>query len=100
MRVDKSYACLCTLVSLETREAELGQLTGNDIAGVQSVFVFKESKSVHQLDLDDLSGAIRVEVVLNICLLDCRCSRSAEKVLGPPGARHIRKPCEREASRP
>lgn len=50
--------------------------TGNDIAGIHSILVFDESKSVHELDLRDLPSAMGVEVSFNIGL--GRCDGSAE----------------------
>lgn len=61
------------------------QLTRNDVASIERVFIFEETKTGHELHIDNLSGAIRVEVILDIRLLDCRYSRSADK--GPGSTR-------------
>jgi hypothetical protein len=42
--------------------------TRNHIAGIHSILVFDESEAIHELDLGDLSGAMSVEVGLNISL--------------------------------
>jgi hypothetical protein len=40
--------------------------TGNHIAGIHSILVFDESEAIHELDLGDLSGAMSVEMGLDI----------------------------------
>jgi hypothetical protein len=43
-------------------------LTRNDITGIHSILIFDESEAIHKLDLGDLSGAMTVEMRLNIRL--------------------------------
>lgn len=44
------------------------QLTRNDIASIHCVAVLDEAEAIHELDLSDLTGAMGLEVVLNIGL--------------------------------
>jgi len=53
-----------------TLEGSCGR-TGNHIAGIHSILVFDESEAIHELDLGDLSGAMSVEVSLDISLGSC-----------------------------
>ncbi len=50
-----------------TSEEQCGH-TGNHIAGIHSILVFDESKTIHELDLGNLSGAMAREVIFNIGL--------------------------------
>jgi hypothetical protein len=47
-------------------------LTRDDIASVHSIFVLDEAKSIHELDLGDLAGAMAGEMGLNVGLGSCR----------------------------
>jgi len=42
--------------------------TWHDIARVHGILVLDEAEAIHQLDLGDFTGAMSVEVVLNIGL--------------------------------
>lgn len=44
------------------------KLTRDNITSVHCVLVLDEAKSVHELDLSDLTSAMRLEVALDICL--------------------------------
>jgi hypothetical protein len=41
-------------------------LTRNDITGIHGILVFDEPEAIHELDLGDLSGAMSVEMGLDI----------------------------------
>jgi len=48
---------------------KVGAMEGrNDIAGIHRILILNETEAVHELDLGDLSGAMSVEVALDICL--------------------------------
>lgn len=42
------------------------ELTRNDITGIHGILVFDESETIHELDLGDFSGAMSVEMGLDI----------------------------------
>ena len=50
-----------------TEGTEAG-LTRNNVTGIHGILVFDESEAIHELDLGDLSGAMSVEVGLDISL--------------------------------
>ena len=47
------------------------RLTRNHIASVHRIFIFDESKAIHELDLGDLPCAMSVEVGFDIRLRRC-----------------------------
>jgi hypothetical protein len=57
-----------------TLEEQCGH-TGNHIAGIHSILVFDEPEAIHELDLGDLSGAMSVEMALDVSF--CRWGWSA-----------------------
>jgi hypothetical protein len=46
-------------------------LTRDNIASIHGILVFDESKSVHELDLGDLSCAVSVEMCLDLSFRSC-----------------------------
>ena len=48
-----------------TLEEQCGH-TGNHIAGIHRILVLDESEAIHELDLGDLSGAMSIEMGLDI----------------------------------
>lgn len=42
--------------------------TWNHVTGVKRILVLDEAKTIHELDLGNLAGAMGVEVVLNVGL--------------------------------
>jgi hypothetical protein len=42
------------------------KLTGNNVAGVQGIFVLDETKAAHQLNLCDLAGAMGAKMFFDI----------------------------------
>ena len=69
--------------------ARVGQLTRNHITRIHSILVFNESKTIHELDLSDLSSAMSVEVSFNICL-GC-CEKRLAKTARLSNIRHVRR---------
>ena len=53
-------------------------LTRNDITGIHGILVFDESEAIHELDLGDLSGAMSVEMGLDISFGSYRVVSKAE----------------------
>jgi hypothetical protein len=49
-------------------QAMMRKLTGNDISGIHSIFIFNKTKAIHELDLSDLASAMSCEVVFDIRL--------------------------------
>ena len=47
------------------------ELTWHDITRIHGVLVLDEPEAIHQLDLHDLTGAMGVEVILDIGLGSC-----------------------------
>jgi hypothetical protein len=47
------------------KRAAVGQ-TRNDITGIHGILVLDESEAIHELNLGDLSGAMGVEMGLDI----------------------------------
>lgn len=43
-------------------------LTRDNISGIERILVFDETKAIHQLDLDNLAGAMLAEVGINVGL--------------------------------
>lgn len=107
VRTVKGYVdCYCVFA----RGTVVG-LTRNDITGIHGILVFDESEAIHELDLGDLSGAMSVEMRLDIGLgsyelvsktghsenarrLEDRCNNlhtiSREITQVQPGRRHLR----------
>lgn len=55
-------------VSMELFANGTSRLTRNDVTRVHSVLVLDEAKTVHELDLSDLAGAMGLEVALDFRL--------------------------------
>ena len=51
---------------------EEDRLTWNDVARIHGILVLDEAKAIHELDLDNLTGAMGREVCLDIIFGGCR----------------------------
>ena len=63
-------------------------LTWNNITCIQRVFVLDEAKSIHELDLCDLSSPMSIEMVLNFLFGGCQ--TRARSALDPGSELHRR----------